>query len=96
MLVVNEVAIGNDSAEENFVTISSQVDSVPVAAAAATSVGSDKMKDSDPLVLHVLPSAVTAECEYMLCMCSVHMYIHMYISLSINICTVMPWYSIAG
>ena len=77
MLVVNEV--GNDSAEEN---VSSQVDPIPVAAAA--SVGSDKMKDSDPLVLHVLPSAVTAECEYLLRMCSMHMYIHTYIFLSIK------------
>ena len=80
MLVVNED--GNNSAEDNVVTISCQVDPVPVAtvpaaaaAAAATSVGSHKIKDSDPLVLHVLPSAVTAECEYMLAMCSVHTYI---------------------
>ena len=73
LVLVNEA--GNDSAEENVVTISSRVN--PVAAVA--SVGSHKLKDSDPLVLHVLPSAVTAECEYLLhtyiCICSVRTYI---------------------
>ena len=59
VFVVDQV--NNDLAEE---IVSSEVDLVPVATGAAASVGSHKLKDSDPLVLHVLPSAVTAECEY--------------------------------
>ena len=72
LVLVNEA--GNDSTEENVVTISSQVN--PVAAVA--SVGSHKLKDSDPLVLHVLPSAVTAECEYLLYMYAYAVYVRTY------------------
>ena len=56
--------------EDNDVNGSSHGDPVPATATApatappsVASIHSGKPTDPDPLVLHVLPSAVTAECE---------------------------------
>ena len=51
--------------EDNTAAVSDQLNAVSVATAAtatADSVDSHELKDSDPVVLNVLPSAVSAEC----------------------------------
>ena len=46
------------------------VSTAPISAPSAAFIHSGKPVDTDPLVLHVLPSAVTVECE------SVHLHVH--------------------
>ena len=62
-LIVDED--NDDLMVDNTAAVSDQHNTVSVATAAtaaADSVDSHELKDPDPVVLHVLPSAVSAEC----------------------------------
>ena len=62
-LIVDENS--NNLMVDTTAAVSDQHDAVSIATAAtaaADSVDSHELKDPDPVVLHVLPSAVSAEC----------------------------------